>query len=78
MTEWVRAGLSQARLEGRHIGKLKLEMARDAVLRDRAQGMSLNELARKHQASRSSVCKLLKKASNQGGQTPVQSASASC
>jgi len=56
----VKAGLRRARLEGRRIGRPKLQLNRDAVLEDRAQGLSLNELARKHQASKASICKLLK------------------
>src|SRR5690348_9280570 len=44
--ERVRAGLRRARLEGRRIGRPKLAIDRDAVLRDRADGMSLNQLAK--------------------------------
>ena len=58
--ERVKAGLRRAKLEGRHIGRPKLELDHEAVLDDRARGMSLNELARKHQVSKSSICKLLK------------------
>jgi DNA invertase Pin-like site-specific DNA recombinase len=58
--ERVKAGLRRARLEGRHIGRPKLQIDRAAVLKDRAQGMSLNELARKYQVSRASICKALK------------------
>src|SRR5690242_1471180 len=47
--ERVRAGLRRARMEGRHIGRPKLEIDREAVLQDRACGMSLNKIARKHQ-----------------------------
>jgi DNA invertase Pin-like site-specific DNA recombinase len=58
--ERVKAGLRRARLEGRHIGRPKLQIDRVAILQDRAQGLSLNELARKHQVSKASICKLLK------------------
>jgi len=58
--ERVKAGLRRAKLEGRRIGRPKLQIDRVAILQDRAQGMSLNELARKHQVSKASICKLLK------------------
>ena len=58
--ERVKAGLRRAKLEGRRIGRPKLQLDLDAVLKDRAQGMSLNELARKYQVSKASICKLLK------------------
>ena len=73
--ERVKAGLRRARLEGRHIGRPKLQMDREAVVRDRAQGMSLNELARKHQVSKATIHKLLKESSKQGGQKPLLQAS---
>jgi DNA invertase Pin-like site-specific DNA recombinase len=65
--ERVKAGLRRAKLEGRRIGRPKLQLDREAVLGDRALGMSLNELAKKHHVSKASICKLLKDSSNQGG-----------
>ena len=44
--ERVRAGMRRARLEGRHIGRRPLDLDRAAILRDRARGMSLGELAK--------------------------------
>ena len=67
ITERVCAGLRRAKLEGRHIGRPRLKVNREAILQNRAQGMSLNELARKHQVSKSSICKLLKEAPERGG-----------
>ncbi len=67
ITERVRAGLRRARLEGRRIGRPPLEIDREAILRDRDQGMSLNELAKTHHTSKASVCKVLKEASQGGG-----------
>ena len=63
IVERVRAGRHRARLEGRPIGRPPLEMDREAILRDRDRGMSLNELAKAHQVSKASVCKVLKEAS---------------
>lgn len=65
--ERVRSGLRRAQLEGWRIGRPKLQVNRDAILKDRATGMSLNEIARKHQVSKASISKVLKHASEQGG-----------
>ena len=37
-------------------------MDREAIRRDRQQGMSLNELARTHHLSKATICKILKPA----------------
>lgn len=73
--ERVKAGLRRAKLEGRRIGRPKLEVNREAILEDRAQGMSLNEIARKHQVSKASISKVLKQASEQGGHKTLLQAS---
>src|SRR5215831_9272632 len=41
--ERVRAGMRRARLEGRQIGRARLDVNREQVIRDRRSGMSLNE-----------------------------------
>ena len=66
ITERVRAGLRRARLEGRRIGRPPLPVDREAIHRDRQQGMSLNELARTHHLSKATVCKILKPAPEGG------------
>jgi DNA invertase Pin-like site-specific DNA recombinase len=63
IVERVRAGMRRAKLEGRRIGREPLDVDRSAVLRDRARGMSLTELAKAHRISRSSVCRVIKQAS---------------
>ncbi len=68
------AGLRRAKLEGKHIGRPRLEIDREAVLEERAQGMSLNELARKYQVSKATIHKLLKEGSERGGQEPLSQA----
>ena len=60
--ERVRAGMRRARLEGRRIGREPLNVDRQALLRDRARGMSLNDVARAHGISKASVCRVLKQA----------------
>ena len=58
--ERVRAGMRRARLEGRRIGREPLNVDRQALLRDRARGMSLSELAKAYRISRTSVCRVLR------------------
>lgn len=70
--ERVCAGLRRAKLEGRHIGRPRLNVDREAILRDHANGMSLKELAQKYEISKASVCKLLKEGPNEGGHKPLQ------
>jgi DNA invertase Pin-like site-specific DNA recombinase len=60
--ERVRAGMRRARLEGRQIGRARLDVNRDQVIRDRRSGMSLTQVAKKHGISRASVCRLMKEA----------------
>lgn len=58
--ERVRAGMRRAKLEGRQIGRARLDIDRDQVVIDRQSGMSLTQTARKHGISRASVCRLMK------------------
>lgn len=61
--ERVRAGMRRARLEGRQIGRARLDVNREQVIRDRRSGMSLTQVAKKHGISRASVCRLVKESS---------------
>jgi len=63
--ERVRAGMRRAKLEGQRLGRPRLNVDRDAVVRDRARGHSLTQLAKAHHISRASVVRLLK-SSNPG------------
>ena len=65
--ERVRCGMRRARLEGRRIGRAPLDVDRAALVRDRARGLSLSELAKVYRISRASVSRVLK----QAGGTPV-------
>jgi DNA invertase Pin-like site-specific DNA recombinase len=65
--ERVRAGMRRARLEGRQIGRARLDVDREQVLSDRRTGMSLTLVARKHGISRASVCRI----ANQSILTPA-------
>jgi DNA invertase Pin-like site-specific DNA recombinase len=57
--ERVRAGMRRARLEGRRLGRPPLNVDADAILRDRARGQSLGQLAKAYHISRTSVSRVL-------------------
>jgi DNA invertase Pin-like site-specific DNA recombinase len=65
--ERVRSGMRRAKLEGQHIGRPKLIVDRDAVLRDRQRGFSIRQLAKLHRLSRTSVTRVLEERTNLGG-----------
>jgi DNA invertase Pin-like site-specific DNA recombinase len=60
--ERVRAGMRRAKLEGRQIGRSRLDVDREQVVTDRRSGMSLTQVAKRHNISRASVCRLMKEA----------------
>ena len=64
--ERVRAGMRRARLEGRRLGRPPINVNRDDLLRDRARGQSLTQLAKAYRISRASVVRLLKPSIPQG------------
>ena len=71
--ERVRAGMRRAKLEGRRIGRRPLTVDRAALRADRARGLSLSQIAKRHGISRTSVCRLLKPAVPEGcGQRPLE------
>ena len=60
IVERVKAGMRRAKLEGRQIGRSRLDMNREQIIRDRRTGMSLTQVAKKHGISRASVCRVMK------------------
>jgi DNA invertase Pin-like site-specific DNA recombinase len=60
IVERVKSGMRRARLEGRTIGRARLDVNRKQVVEDRRTGMSLTQVARRHSISRASVCRLMK------------------
>jgi transposase len=54
--------MRRAKLEGRQIGRARLDVNREQVVQDRRSGMSLTQVAKKHGISRASVCRLMKEA----------------
>jgi DNA invertase Pin-like site-specific DNA recombinase len=74
--ERVRAGMRRAKLEGRRLGRAPLEIDRDAVLRDRRNGMSLAQLAKSYRVSRTSIGRVIKQAEAPCSKKPPASAAA--
>ena len=70
VVERVKSGMRRARLEGRQIGRARLDINREQVIEDRLSGMSLTQVAKRHSISRASVCRLMKEA-NGSSTAPV-------
>jgi DNA invertase Pin-like site-specific DNA recombinase len=64
IVERVKSGMRRAKLEGRQIGRARLDIDRERVVEDRRTGMSLTMVAKRHNISRASVCRLVKEARN--------------
>jgi DNA invertase Pin-like site-specific DNA recombinase len=58
--ERVKSGMRRAKLEGRQIGRARLDLDREQVVQDRRSGMSLTNVAKRHKISRATVCRLMK------------------
>jgi DNA invertase Pin-like site-specific DNA recombinase len=58
--ERVRAGMRRARLEGIRIGRRPLDIDQQAVIADRARGMSLRNIAKSHRVSAATVGRILR------------------
>ena len=64
--ERVRSGMRRAKLEGRRLGRPPPSINRDDLLRDRARGQSLTQLAKAYRISRASVVRLLQLTKTRG------------
>jgi DNA invertase Pin-like site-specific DNA recombinase len=71
VVERVKSGMRRARLEGRLIGRARLDIDRQQVVCDRRSGMSLTLVARKHGISRASVCRMVKESSANSAPTAL-------
>jgi DNA invertase Pin-like site-specific DNA recombinase len=63
IVERIRAGMRRAKLEGQRLGRVPLNIDREAIVRDRLSGMSLTQVARRYRVSRATVVRLVKEAS---------------
>jgi DNA invertase Pin-like site-specific DNA recombinase len=59
IVERVRAGMRRAKLDGRRIGRVPLDVDHAALVRDRLTGMSLTRVANKYGLSRASVVRFV-------------------
>jgi len=66
VVERVKSGIRRAKLEGRQIGRARLDVDREQLIVDRRSGMSLTVVAKRHNISRASVCRLMKEANATG------------
>ncbi len=64
VVERVKSGMRRAALEGRQIGRSRLDIDRQQVILDRRSGLSLTQVAKRHNISRASVCRLMKEANS--------------
>jgi DNA invertase Pin-like site-specific DNA recombinase len=62
VVERVKSGMRRAKLEGKIIGRARLDVDRGQVVEDRRSGLSLTAVAKRHNISRASVCRLMKEA----------------
>jgi DNA invertase Pin-like site-specific DNA recombinase len=60
--ERVKSGMAMARRLGKPIGRARLDVDRERVVLDRRSGLSLTQVAKRHNISRASVCRLMKEA----------------
>lgn len=60
MVERVKSGMRRAKLEGKVIGRARLDVDREQVVFDRRARLSLTNVAKKHGISRTSVCRINK------------------
>lgn len=60
IVERIKAGMRRAKLEGQRLGRAPLNIGRDALVRDRLNGMSLTETAKRHRVSRATVVRLVR------------------
>jgi DNA invertase Pin-like site-specific DNA recombinase len=70
IVERVKAGLSRAKRDGRHIGRPALQVDHAAILQDRAHGRSLRQIAKNHHISRATVCRVLLEIHQTRSKTP--------
>lgn len=70
IVERIKAGMRRRRLEGYRLGRVPLDVDRDAIVRDRLSGNSLTEVSKRHGVSRASVVRWVREARQ--GSAPVE------
>lgn len=72
IVERVKAGMRRAKLDGRRIGRVPLDVDHAALVRDRLSGMSLTNTAKKHGLSRASVVRFVHLAQARQEQSAIE------
>lgn len=72
IVERVRAGMRRARLEGQRLGRPRLELDQQAIVREREAGLSLGQIAKRHVVSRTTIHRVLNSVPKGSVQTPSQ------
>jgi DNA invertase Pin-like site-specific DNA recombinase len=67
--EKIRSGLRRRKLEGLPLGRVPLDIDRNALVHDRLSGMSLTQVAKRYGVSRASVVRFVRLAQNNSGAT---------
>ena len=73
IVERVRVGMRRARLDGRRIGRVPLDVDHAALVRDRLAGMSLTRVASKYGLSRASVVRFVNQDRSRREASSIQS-----
>jgi DNA invertase Pin-like site-specific DNA recombinase len=76
LVDRIKLGMKRAKIEGQRLGRAPIELDRESLVRDRLNGMSLTNVAKKYQVSRSSVVRIVREAKGQdsgvGQNSPIQ------
>src|ERR1039457_416326 len=73
IVERVKAGMRRAKLDGRRIGRVPLDVNHAALVKDRLTGMSLTRVANKYGLSRASVVRFVRLAQSRNEEGLIQS-----
>ena len=78
IVERVKAGMRRAKLEGRQIGRNRLELDPGAINIDRQRGQSIRQIARTHNISTATVQRVLRQQPVQNTRPPAETGQAGC
>lgn len=56
--ERIKAGMQRARASGKHVGRRRRVLNRDAILLDHATGLTFREIAKKHKSSATTIYRI--------------------
>lgn len=59
IVERVRAGMRRARLEGQRLGRPRLDLDQQEIIREHERGLSLGQIAKLHRVSRTTIHRVL-------------------